>query len=238
MFPAGPVDPLSRFLGSAKEAFGDTLFLKADVYFHGGVMDEAHHDETAEALEKEGAIEDGEGHGETAPKDWIAKINRQVQVHEVVHLSKEKRKEMLPFFAMATALDPRNVEAVLTSAYWLDKEFGKTGDALKVLEKGLRDNPDSWEIENALGRFYFRREEWAKAGRHLREALGKPSFQKAEDYEHVDLYYHLAGARLQLGKKEEALQAYLEARRFFGDKTAPFLRTQIEDKIKELSAVR
>ena len=230
---ASSVDPLSRFLGSAKEAVGDTLFLKADVYFHGGVRHEDHHDETAEALEKEGVIHEDAAPAEAAPKDWIEKMNRRIQVHEIVHLSKENRKEMLPFFAMAAALDPRNVEAVLTAAYWLDSEFGKSADALEVLKKGLRDNPGSWEIENALGRFYFRTREWAPAEQHLRQAAERSGPAPLENYTRVDLYYHLAEACAALGKKAEALQAYRVAERFFDGKTTLFLRSAILDKIRQ-----
>ena len=59
---AEPADPLSRFIGSAKEAFGDTLFLKADAYFHGGVADNDRDMESEEEIGKEGVIaEDREG---------------------------------------------------------------------------------------------------------------------------------------------------------------------------------
>ena len=71
-----------------------------------------------------------------------------------MHLSDEKKIEMLPFFALSTKLDPRNIEAVLTAAYWLDTRFDKTAEAVKTLKKGVEDNPDSWEIENALAGIY------------------------------------------------------------------------------------
>ena len=231
-------DPLSNFLGSAKEAFGDTLFLKADAYFHGGVIEKKHHDETAESIEKEGTITDAKETAGEAPQDWIAGVNREVQVHEIRHLTKEKRKEMLPFFAIATALDPRNVDAVLTTAYWLENEFGKTADAADVLKKGLSDNPDSWEIENALGRLSFRQKNRVFAAAHLREAVRKSVSVKMEPYERVDLQYHLAEAVLAAGDKEEALAAYREASRFFDGKTTPFLRSTILEKIKELSGTQ
>ncbi len=115
-------DPLSRFLGSAKEAVGDTLFLKADAYFHGGVIEKDHHDETPEELRREGLLAPATPHIET-PKDWIVAVNREVHVSEIAHLTKQGRKEMLPFFSMAATLDPTNVEAVLTTAYWFENEF-------------------------------------------------------------------------------------------------------------------
>lgn len=228
-------DPLSRLLGSAKEVFGDTLFVKADVYLHGGVMHERHHDDSAEAMEKEGIFREASGHLQTEPEDWVAKINNKIQAHELMHLSKEKRKEMLPFFALSTALDPYNVEAVLTSAYWLDHEFGKTEDALELLKKGALDNPSSWEIESALGRFYFQQKDPSLAERHWIEAVRKSHSIKIKNFERVDMFYHLGETKLILGKKTEALEAYQSAESYFDEKTTPFLQSLILGKIKELS---
>ena len=233
---ATPADPLAHFVGSAEEAFGDTLFIKADAYFHGGVVDRDHHDESAEDLQKEGVVSEDHDKAETAPRDWWEKINSRIQTHETIHLAKEKRREMLPFFAMATAMDPHNVEAVLTTAHWLDTEFGKTEDALSLLQKGIRDNPDSWEIENALGRIAFRRKEFKAATQHFEKALQKAGGAPLEKYQHVDLSYHLAEAMLALGDRERALASYQDAARFFDSKTAPYLQGAIQERIKELSA--
>ena len=235
--PSEPTDPLSRLVGSAKEVIGDTLFVKADIYFHGGVMHGHPHDESAETLETEGVFHEAKQRPEEAPGDWIAKINREIQTHTLMHLSKEKRKEMLPFFALSTALDPRNVEAVLTAAYWLEHEFGKTEDAIELLKKGVRDNPSSWETENALGRLYFRqKKDWTLAEWHLREAVRKSESGKIENFERVQISYYLGETYLALGKKNEALGAYRNASRYFDGKTTLFLQSVILNKIKELSA--
>ncbi len=236
--PAEFVDPLSRFVGSAKEAFGDSLFLKADAYFHGGLTHERHHDDSAESLDKEGVFHEAKELSEQAPRDWIEKINHEIGAHELMHLSQKNRKEMLPFFAMSTTLDPHNIEAVLTTAYWLEREFSKPEDATELLEKSIHDNPYSWEIESALGRLYFRqKKEWLLAEQHLRQALQKLGSGKIENFERVDIYYHLGQTRLVLGKKLEALEAYRQARRFFDEKTTPFLQALILGKIKELQTL-
>ena len=186
-YPAPPSDPLSRLVGSAKEVFGDTLFLKADSYFHGGAEHENHHDDTAAQVEKEGELE-----GKTeVPQDWIARINHEVGANDLVHLAKDKRREMLPFFALSTSLDPYNVEAILTTAFWLEREFEKPGDALQVLKKGAQDNPDSWEIENALGRFYMKRSDNASAHQHFQAALQKAGNVSMEDFEREALHRYL-----------------------------------------------
>ena len=223
--------PLSRWVGSAQEAFGDALFLKAETYFHGGVVEEGHHDDSAEDLEKEGVL----GKGGSTSTDWISRINQHVHTNEVMHLNKEKRVEMLPFFAMSTALDPHNVDAVLTTAFWLDREFGKTDDALEVLKTGSRDNPDAWEIEYSMGRIYFRLNEVAVSEQHFREAARRSRSVSLEEHERMDMNYRWAQALETLGRKTEALNVYQEAGRHFDEKTAPFLQGAIREKIKELS---
>ena len=190
--PAGPDvemgpggDPLTRLVGSAKEAVGDTLFLKADEYFHGGVEDEEHHDENVRDIKREGLLENKE---QREPSDWIDRINRQVHAHELRYLTSGRRKEMLPFFAWGTSLDPHNVEAILTSAYWLDSEFGKTAEAADLLERGIRDNVDSWELEQALAKIYGRdKATWDRAYTHYRAALQKSSDKKLENFERLQL---------------------------------------------------
>src|SRR5262245_48323789 len=83
--PASPGDPLSRLIGSAEEAVGDTLFLKADSYFHGGVTE--HYDDNSPAdISKQGHIDDDEeAASKVAPADWIARINAEVGAHEHRH---------------------------------------------------------------------------------------------------------------------------------------------------------
>lgn len=232
--PSGETsDPLSRLVGSSKEAFGDTLFIKADEYFHGGVMHDHHEDESATDLAREGVLEEGapEGHDH---EDWIARMNHAVHAHELMHLKKEDRKEMLPFFYSAVTLDPHNVEALLTTAHWLDREFGGTAEARALLEKGIRDNPDSWELEAGLAKIQSRAGERTAAAGHWRAAVEKAGRSGPEDFERVTLYHDLGESEEGMGRPGAALDAYEKASRYFDDKTAPYLRSVIEEKIKQL----
>src|SRR3989338_7935905 len=100
---------------------------------------------------------------------------------------------MLPFFAIATTLDPYNVEAILTSAYWLNAHFGKLDEAIDVLKKGLKDNPDSWEIAFNLGTFYYKlKKDYAQSETYYLLALEKSSGQDVPKHVLTDLHYYLA----------------------------------------------
>ena len=125
-------DPLYLLLGSAKEAIGDTFFLKANSYFHGGV--------DMDLLQHEGIEEEDHGpkglERETFKKtytDWVYKINSQIKVLEHIELRGEETKEILPFLMAAVKLDPYNISAILTTAYWIDSYFKKTDSAIEIL---------------------------------------------------------------------------------------------------------
>ena len=175
-------DTLSRFLGSAKEAVGDALFLKADSYYHGG--SEMHYEETHEELEKEGAVEHEEeehARAEEASSDWIAGVNHKIRSYEHTHLARTDQKEMLPFLALATSLDPHNVEAILTTAYWLDVHMGKTDAAIETLRKGGKSNPDAWEIDDGLAKIYFKKKDYRMAEQFYLTAIQKAGRKGADE---------------------------------------------------------
>ena len=231
-------DALFRFVGSAKEMVGDTLFLKADSYYHGGA--EMHYEETPEELEREGDVEhteEGEARAKAAEKDWIAGVNHQIRSYEHYHLVKADQKEMLPFFALATSLNPHNVEAILTTAYWLDSHLGKTDAAIETLLKGGKNNPDAWEIEDSLAKIYFSRlKNYAASEKHFLDAIQKAERKAADDHTLANLYFYLAESRRPQGKKEEALRAYRSALDHLKETDPLSFRKTVDDKIRELSS--
>ena len=228
-------DPLFLALGSAKEAIGDTLFIKADEYFHGGVIERGSHEDSAEDLRREGVLPE-EAQTREASKDWIDGINRQVHAGEHMHLAKEKRKEMLPFFKWATQLDTHNVEAILTTAYWLGYEFGNVPEAVSLLQKGIQDNPRNWELERDLAKLYVREGDLVSAEPHFREAAHKSVQTKMENFERVSLYYEWAKSAEAAAHRADAFDAYTRATRYFDAKTTAHLQSVILDRIKQLSA--
>lgn len=238
--PTATNDPLSRILGSAKEIIGDSLYLKADVYFHGGA--EHHEEERSGGLREEGFIaeEHEEEHkaqgGMTAADDWIRRINRQVHFEKHYHLTKEEQKEMLPFFAWSIELDPHNVEAILTTAFWLDYSFEKADDAIRVLENGVRDNPDAWEPEYRLGVLLFKKKkDYPSAEAHMRQALKKAHPEEITGDLMVDVYFYVGEACREQGKNAEAAEAYHRALSTLNVSKAAALKKIIEARLTFLT---
>ena len=230
-----PSDPLFLALGNAKEAIGDTLFIKADEYFHGGVIEKEHHDESAEDIAREGLLSPDQKNDKARSADWIERVNAQVRATQEKHLSKEERKEMLPFFKWATDLDPHNVEAVLTTAYWLESEFKNRADAALLLQKGIKENPDSWELERDLARWHVRGGDAPGAEPFFRRAVLKSESLPLEKFERVTLCYEWGQSAEAAGLRSEALGAYRKASRAFEDEKTKRLKDLILARIKELS---
>jgi tetratricopeptide (TPR) repeat protein len=227
--PAAVETPIGRILGGAKEVFGSALFIKADVYFHGGT--EAPGEETAEEMAREGVLDAGHA-APRAPLDWIAAINGRVKSHEHRHMTEEEQKEMLPFFKVALELDPHNIDAILTAAYWLDKRMKKTGEAISVLEKGVRDNPGSWEIEYRLGALLLETEkDYAAVSERLASAAAKAEGAELQRFQRVDLAYFLGEALRLGGRPGEAAAAYRKALSFYRPGEESLLKADIESKL-------
>ncbi len=225
-------NPLFRVIGSAKEAVGDTLFLKADSYFHGGA--EAHFEHGAEDYKKEGLIHE-EDAAPAASEDWVARVNGEIRAHEHYHLEGEKRKEMLPFLALSLNLDPHNIEAILATAFWLDSSFGKTDEAIAVLTQARQNNPESWEIPMNLGGILFKKKhDFAASGRFYREALDKIKNKEVEIHPLIYIYYYLGECYERQSYKQEALEAYRNASALLISGEDKPLKHELSQKIRSL----
>ncbi len=232
-------DPLFQMLGSAKEVLGDMVYLKADSYFHGGLradmlesFDESHglseedHEETERHLEKN-----------FKPADWVDNVYRQVYVSEHRHMEKENSQEMLPILGLSVKLNPHNISAVLSSAYWLQNRSGDDNQALAVLTQGYKDNPDSWEIVLELGKIYFELKKDPKTAiDYYLSAIRNMEKAEHEWFDPILARYHLAEAYLQAGDKENASKFYKEALVLYPDQQESALKEILKKKILEMEA--
>ncbi len=229
-------DLLYQLIGGAQEVVGDTFFLKADSYFHGG----AEHTFSAEEehFHKEGEEDhDEDSHQEAKTvlaSDWIAAVNHQVHITKHRHLTESEIKEMLPFLNLSVQLDPYNVEAILATAYWLERHLHKTEEALGVLKQGLKNNPTSWEINYHIGSIYFKTKgSVAESTPYFEEALRQ--IKDPEAPEAAEPTYFLAEAYAAQNRQAEALLVYQKALTLFKDKNSAVIQQTIRDKIKQIS---
>lgn len=154
-------DVLALVLGDARLEVSRAMEEKADEYFHGGVRvvdcgglaehgheegahddssaGEDHHDEHAQAPEAAPAGLD--------PWRWLdSRVH--VQVHR--HLEGEQAVDLLPWLWGACRMSPKNLNAYLNGAYVLAHMLHKPAEARSLLEEGVRQNPDTPELDFSL----------------------------------------------------------------------------------------
>jgi tetratricopeptide (TPR) repeat protein len=74
-------------------------------------------------------------------------------------------------FSTITDLDPQFVSAYRFGAIILAEDVGDAEAAIDLLRKGIRSNPEGWEIPFDLGFLYFvERNDWARAALYFRLA--------------------------------------------------------------------
>ena len=156
-------DVLAVAFGDARRTISAAFVHKADSYYHGGVeMDGGHRCEL-----------DGHGHGDHEPCGhdhchhgpcghdhreagrepgtgrfdpwrWINDRVRAPQVER--HLEGRRAVEMIPLLWASVRADPRNIDAWTTAWYIAARTMRDAGLAEKILDEGLRLNPDEPEL--------------------------------------------------------------------------------------------
>ncbi|MFN2352595.1 MAG: tetratricopeptide repeat protein [Kiritimatiellia bacterium] len=146
---AYPESGLFRLLGGTRMAFGDELFLKADQAFHKGV-------------------------GPSRPRafrDWFAVVREQMVPRGHAHLDDDAMQDIMPWLYLSTRVNPTNVNAYVTAAYWMTTRLERPDLAELMLREAQRHNPRDYRIQLEQGRRAIKSGEWGTAGRYLDAGL-------------------------------------------------------------------
>jgi|SRR5882724_1689356 len=155
---------LALLLGDGRQMMADRLLGKADAYFHSGkypsifeqnAAPEENH-MAAAASGHEDHDEDHDEHEALPPAhDWIEAFGRHFIPTKHVHLEGGNEREMLPWLRLSIELDPKEIQTYLTTAYFLGDRLGKWDEAEQLLREGLKANPNSPNLLNALAHAEF-----------------------------------------------------------------------------------
>lgn len=122
----------------------------------GTKVDKEHHEEVATLIRPP----------EKDFRGFIGALEREVKPWRDPRLPHEHRGgvELLPWYRLATLVDPMNVRAYMIGAWWLKTLHSDHAlrEALKFLEEGLRHNPKAFQLE--LMRGYILRDLGDKRG--------------------------------------------------------------------------
>ncbi len=141
--------------GNARKAMSEQFVYRADVYFHGGVehvecdgheLEEHDHDHGRDSGL---AVKDAKS---PIRGDWFVRMHRTLRPGGHRHLAGTRyEKEVLPWLWVALKADPANVEAALTTSYWLAR-LDRPEEALHVLETAIAGKPGAASLELERGR--------------------------------------------------------------------------------------
>ncbi len=163
-------NPLAVTMGDARRLFANHFFVKADAYFHSGmyptIYDNLQSFKTPHIAEDSGAMKSKNTGDETAflgqPRNWIDAFGRQFYPSVHTHLSEGGAdgqegegtvREILPWLALSTELDPKRVEVYTVTAYWL-RRMNKIDESEQELREGLQENPGDPQLLFDLGRLF------------------------------------------------------------------------------------
>lgn len=151
-------DILVQVLGGTADLAADQAYQEADVYFHGGIRAESHHIEG-----------DDRSHVQLPLLGYVKRLQGEAAPRTHRHLGGAEEKEILPWFEVATRLNPHHVEAYSTGSYW----YSRTGDPKRSLEfvsAGIRNNPDDYRLYFDRGIIHYHLKNWDSAIRDLQTA--------------------------------------------------------------------
>lgn len=131
-----------RFLGASRAAFGQGFVEQADNFFHLGVP------------HLQGTAFTG-----SVYQVWAEQIGPSSHRHaEGVGV-----REIMPWLRLATEMDPRNVDAYLTTAYLLRTGVRRPDLAAEVLAEAQRNNPADYRVLSERARMLFSQQDDGRA---------------------------------------------------------------------------
>ncbi|MDT8390404.1 MAG: hypothetical protein RRC34_07840 [Lentisphaeria bacterium] len=256
----GGGDVITRIFGESRALISARMLHKADRYFHGGVMldncdylhGHAHHHEHTddcghgvdvddEALARPAAT--GDDH--YAGAGWYRRLILNTRPAGHTHLSTVREvKELLPWFRLATRLDPHNVQGYDVGAYWLAEKVNAPAKALALIDEGITHNPEAFELALTKGELLMETDpaaadsalaaaekKWLAARKKFEEGEAYPPHLSPPEFalmERIQVYR--AKCMLDLGRREQAIAFFQRALAVSDNKTA------LQERIRELSS--
>jgi hypothetical protein len=151
-------------LGPARALLSENLYERADTYYHKGAPHKK----------------------DVAFVGIFQKWKQAISPVEVQHAKDSEILEIMPWLRLATATDPKNIEAYRVAAYWLSHECNKPGLALNVLNEAAEKNPNRYEIQLEIGRMHLYRNDMEAAATAFDRSLDFLEKHPSDDPEQAD----------------------------------------------------
>jgi len=167
----------ARILGEFRTSAADMMFMKTELYLHGGMAWVPHLD--AGAMIREGAVIDDTSINITSmipPREqdfrgFIGDLERSVKPFDLEHIH-ERKDELLPWYRLMTTMDPHYMRGYRLGALWLieSSNHRRWDEALNFINEGLSFNdghPEEFRLYVTKTLYYVKRNQ-------TRERFGFP----------------------------------------------------------------
>jgi hypothetical protein len=169
---------------------------------------------------------------EYAPLMGAIYWTRAVQYFGAKHQLHDRNMELLwPLLDIATTLDPHLLVAYRFGAIFLGdpppRGTGQPDLAVKLLERGIRENPEYWRFYQDLGDvYYFDKQDYARASEAFRKGSGYPG---------APIWMKVMAAKI--AEEGESLEtSYFLWKQVYDTATDPQIKKNAETHLKLVSA--
>lgn len=186
-------------LGQFRTNLDAYLWLKTAEYLHGGILyrslSEAEHAKGGREVESNvggfAVHSDGPTLIPSKEKDWrgiFGDLERSIQPYRHGPARHGDPQELIPWYRVQTIINPLDVNAYVTCAFFLADFARRPHEALAFLDEGINNNPNNFEMQEAIGQLYF--EKWKNCDKAIpclekAIALGKEITNRNETQETV-----------------------------------------------------
>jgi tetratricopeptide (TPR) repeat protein len=138
----------ARILGEFRTGVADMMFMKTEVYVHGGMAWVPHLDSATMMREGETVEQEpDEGYNSLIPpkehdfRGIIGDMERAVKPFDLTHVT-EPKDELLPWYRLMTTMDPHYVRGYRLGTLWLidSKDPKRWSEALDFINEGIALN--------------------------------------------------------------------------------------------------
>lgn len=197
-----------KTFGEFCEYLSDLSYLQADAYFHA----KGQTCKQENCLEQHPDQESSHEHQELTilsikktPVNPLLNIAQTLKISAHRYLSAKEEKELIPWFYYAIKLNPHNEQAYCLGGFWLATRLNKTEEAIKLLEDGIKNNPNSWKIYAELGEIYImQKKDYINATYCFEQAKSFIEQKNINKFEKRVIYTFLAESYKKLNKTEQA----------------------------------
>ena len=169
---------------------------------------------------------------EYAPLMGAIYWTRAVQYFGAKHQMQDRNLELLwPLLDIATTLDPHLVVAYRFGAIFLGdsppRGAGQPDLAVRLLERGIKENPEYWRFYQDLGDvYYFNKKDYAKASE---------AFRKGSSYPGAPIWMKVMAAKI--AEEGESLgTSYFLWKQVYDTATDPEIKRNADTHLKLVSA--